>query len=86
MNPLSFLQVLFLRWKAKSPRNARIATNVMVALSVIVGLPAFLESQGVHVPQVMESYVSWIVSAATALLALLLKLTVEPNQINNQKP
>lgn len=87
MNNLNFFRSLYIRWISASPKHAKLATNILVILGVVVGLPEFLAMFHIEVPLLLAPYVSKIISVAALCLSILAKLTVEDKTpFNNLKP
>lgn len=70
-----FLLQLISKFLAKTPKFFKIIRNVGVALAVVTGLPSFIESAGVVLPEAIQLIASKVVSIASLVAAFIAQLT-----------
>lgn len=79
MNPLlSFLQEIFTRLKAKSPKFFVVWQWIFGVVTAITGIPGFLAMFHVNIPHLFATYVDQMVSIATSALWFMSKMPVAP--------
>lgn len=79
MNPLlSFLQEIFTRLKAKSPKFFVVWQWIFGVITAITGIPGFLAMFHVNIPHLFATYIDQAVSIATSALWLMSKMPVAP--------
>lgn len=79
MNPLlSFLQEIFTRLKAKSPKFFVVWQWIFGVVTAVTGIPGFLAMFHVILPSLFSVYVDQAVSIAGSVLFFMSKMPVAP--------
>lgn len=79
MNPLlSFLQEIFTRLKAKSPKFFIVWQWIFGIATAVTGIPGFLAMFHVIVPSLFSTYVDQSVGIASSVLFFMSKMPVAP--------
>ena len=79
-----FIVELIARLFSSTPWFMRVVRNVAIVLAVITGLPAFLASSGIDLPDSIDVIASKVVGIASVISAFIAQLAV-PND-TNEKP
>jgi hypothetical protein len=81
---IDFLIELVLRLFSKTPNFFKIVRTISIILTVITGLPLFLQESGIDLPSAWDAIASKIVSIAGVVSAFIASLAVEDPK--NLKP
>lgn len=73
---MNFLADLLKRLISPNSKFFSILQKIALVLSLITGLPAFLEAQGVVLPEAIATIASKVVSIASLVAAFIAQLTV----------
>lgn len=72
----SFLGQIIKRFVAPSPTFFKVVKYISVAVALITGLPAFLQENGIVLPEAIEVISSKVIMWAGVVSALIAQLTV----------
>lgn len=78
MNLGTFLNEIILRLFAKTPSFFRWVRNISLVLTVLIGLPAFLQESGIVLPEYLAAISNKVVGIATIVAAFIAQLTATP--------
>lgn len=84
MNLGTFLNEIILRLFAKTPSFFRWVRNISLVLTVLIGLPAFLQESGIVLPEYLAAISNKVVGIATIVAAFIAQLTAT-NEAKEEK-
>mgnify|MGYP001267613644 CR=1 FL=1 len=80
MNLGTFLSEIILRLFAKTPSFFKWVRNISLVLTVLIGLPAFLQESGIVLPEYWAAISNKVVGIATIVAAFIAQLTATPEE------
>lgn len=72
-----FIGQIIKRFVAPSPTFFKVVKYVSVAIALITGLPAFLQENGIDLPEAIDVIASKVIMWAGVVAALVAQLTVD---------
>lgn len=74
----TFLNEIILRFFAKTPSFFIWLRNISIVLTLLIGLPAYLQEAGVDLPDYWDTIANKMVGIATFVAAFIAQLTATP--------